>query len=348
MNHSNRNCNSSIREVIYRGHKAVEIESKQMKLIILPELGAKIVSLQFLATEKEWLVGSGPKELLKVDYGSEFVAADVSGWDECFPGIIAGEYPNEGMYQGRMIPDHGELWSVPWDAHTDGGALVCTVMGRQLPYQFTRKISVIDEHTLRLEYEVANLCKEPLSVFWAAHPLFIGTEYTQICLPNEVSSILCVDGGQALKTGQRYPWPEGNGSRTYPDLADAPTLQRRLDQLGPATARDARKFYVEGEIPEGWAGLYESNNGNYLVLEWDTEAIPYLGIWIDEGVYNPNPVCALEPTNGYYDSLSEANQHEKLLTIMPEDTARWSLSLTLGNGSLDEMYGGEGREKGRV
>ncbi len=34
--------------------------------------------------------------------------------------------------------------------------------------------------------------------------------------------------------------------------------------------------------------------------------LPYLGIWFDRGAYSREPVIALEPSTGYYDSLATA------------------------------------------
>jgi len=101
--------------------------------------------------------------------------------------------------------------------------------------------------------------------------------------------------------------------------------------MGSISAKDSRKFYVNSPIHEGWAGLYESNNGNYLSLEWSPEDLPYLGIWVDEGEYLEQPVCALEPCNGFYDSLDEASKQGKFIVIKPNHTNNWHLDVSLGS-----------------
>jgi galactose mutarotase-like enzyme len=312
-----------VKESVYKGWRAFTFESGRMRVTVIPELGGKIVSLVWKPTGKEWLVDSGNRSLGKVDYASSFEDADVSGWDECFPTVIACEYPHDGAYKGRLMPDHGELWSIAWHAEVLDGRLVCTAQGRELPYDFSRTMHLRDDNTLRMEYSVTNRGNEPLSVFWCVHPLFAVTEQTRILLPEENKKVLCVDGGKALESGRLYDWPAGDGR-----------FHQRLDRIGPVSALDSRKFYVEGPLSQGWTGLYESDSGEYIKLEWSPEELPYLGIWINEGNVTEKAICALEPCNGYYDSLAEAARQDKLIRIAPRAVTSWDLVVRLGCGSI--------------
>lgn len=311
--------NIRIEKSAYRTFPSFVMESEQVRLTVVPELGGKIVSLLYKPTDKEWLIDSGPRELKKAAYGSDYISADVSGWDECFPTIVACEYPVEGEYYGRPMPDHGELWSVPWESSVEGEVLRGNVAGMELPYLFARELMFVDEATLRFSYSVKNAGEEILSVFWTVHPLFAATERTRIVLPRELSELLCVDGGRALKQGKRYRWPEGDGA-----------LPRPLDRLGSPAEVDSRKFYAERRMEQGKAALRESDTGEYVAMEWSVRQLPYFGFWIDEGQYTGYSVCALEPCNGYYDSLAEAVKQGKELRIAPQETASWQLEIRLG------------------
>jgi len=306
----------------YKGFDALRLSSANVSLIVVPELGAKIVSLRDLSTGKEWLLDSGPRSLGPVGYGSDYIKADLSGWDECFPTINACPYPEEGPYKDRSLPDHGELWSVPWQAQSGDGTIRCSVEGRALPYAFRREIALIDDNAFRFDYSVENTGRETIAAFWTAHPLFAVTERTRIELPDGVKELLCVDGGKAMEKGARYAWPNGNG--------DGDGGSRKLDRIGPPSARDSRKFYSEAALPRGQAILRESDTGERISLAWSTEELPYFGFWIDEGEHTGASVCALEPCNGYYDSLTEAARQDKLLRIAPGESASWSLEVRIG------------------
>lgn len=312
-----------IKESVYKGWSAFTLESASMRVIVIPELGGKIVSLEWKPTGKEWLVDSGERSLGKVDYASSFETADVSGWDECFPTIVACEYPLDGAYKGRLMPDHGGIWSIPWEAEVRDGRLVCKVQGRELPYEMSRTMKLRDDNTLQMQYSVTNRGDEALSVFWCAHPLFAVTEQTRILLPEANKKVICVDGGKSLESGRIYDWREGYVS-----------FHQRLDRIGPVTAIDSRKFYIEGPLAQGWTGLYESDSNEFIKLEWSPEELPYLGIWINEGKVTEKAICALEPCNGYYDSLSVAASQDKLIRIAPGTVTSWDLVVRLGCGPM--------------
>jgi hypothetical protein len=90
-------------------------------------------------------------------------------------------------------------------------------------------------------------------------------------------------------------------------------------------------------LAHGWAGLYEQNSGDFLTLGWSPQQVPYLGVWIDEGNFNDRAVCALEPSNGFYDNLSEAIRRGSTLFVKPGTVAAWRLDVRLGCGSREEM-----------
>ncbi|QJD87326.1 hypothetical protein [Cohnella herbarum] len=312
--------NIRIEKSVYRTFPSYEMESGLVRLTVVPGLGGKIVSLLYKPTGKEWLIDSGSRKLAAVPYGSNFIQADVSGWDECFPTIVACEYPEEGEYFGRKLPDHGELWSVPWEIDPVDGRLAGRVDGIALPYRFSRDLAFSNESTLRMSYSVENTGDEALTVFWTAHPLFAATEHTRIVLPEGLDELLCVDGGKVLEKGKRYSWPHGDGGLTRP-----------LDRIGPRTALDSRKFYAEQALTQGLAVLRENDTGEYVEMAWSKEQLPYFGFWIDEGEHTGYSVCALEPCNGYYDSLTEAVKQGKHLRIAPGEIAGWNLDVRFGN-----------------
>ncbi|MHB8276843.1 MAG: hypothetical protein ACYDIA_04225 [Candidatus Humimicrobiaceae bacterium] len=46
-------------------------------------------------------------------YGSTYVKAECAGFDEIFPTIDECFYVTY-PWKGIPIPDHGEVWSIPW------------------------------------------------------------------------------------------------------------------------------------------------------------------------------------------------------------------------------------------
>lgn len=312
-----------ISQDVFHGLAAWRLESELLRVVIVPQCGGKIVSLYDKRAGFEWL--AQPRTPLKpAPYGSVFVEQDMSGWDETFPTIDACSYPVEGQYLGRLIPDHGELWSLPWErVELRTEKLFLSVNGRALPYRFWRIAWLEQPDCLCLDYSVQNTGMEPIQTLWAAHPQFAATVDTQIILPETAGAVINVIPGPIWgAAGARHPWPEAVA-------ADGSAW--RLDRVGPAERRDFRKFYLPPEQPVSWAGIDMLGRGCSLRMHWQTTEVAYLGIWVDEGAINSAAVVALEPANGFYDSLTLAIENKRAMQLEPGETQTWSLKVSISN-----------------
>ncbi len=309
-----------IKSISFKESDAILMESEAIKLILLPQSGGSIVSLQYKETGKEWLVETIGEGIRQSSYNDTFSEAMMHGWDECFPTIDACSYPLPGHYNDVHLPDHGELWSVPWTYRMTEHSLIMETKGQALPYSFTRTIRFIDAQTLKFSYSVINHSNESITAFWCAHPLFSATEHTQIRIPPELEQVICVVGGKRYAQGRSYNWNQ----QEVDDNGIA------IDRLATIAAQDSRKFYADGHFATGQAGLHELNTGEYVQLQWSVKELPYFGLWINEGHYNEKLMVALEPCNGYYDSLEEAHRRGKALTLEPNKAVKWSFDVKLG------------------
>jgi galactose mutarotase-like enzyme len=226
-----------------------------------------------------------------------------------------------------VLPDHGEVWTLPWDVMAGDNWLALAVQGRALPYQLTRTMSLPDAATLRLDYTVVNNGGAPFAALWAAHPQFVATPATAIRLPDVVESVLAVQPiADWAPIGTPLDWPV---TRT----PDAARLQ--LDRVTTADAHTSRKVYTHPDQAVGWAMLTETDCGHWLRMAWDPAQIPYLGIWVDEGQYNPALTVALEPSTGFYDSLVWAVDNARIPVLKPGERLDWSLTVAIGQQEPD-------------
>jgi len=306
----------------WHAQPAWALEDEAARVVIVPALGAKIVSIYDKHTAYEWLVG--PQRPLKpVVYGSSFIAQDMSGWDEMFPTINACDYPLPGEYAGGFLPDHGEVWSLPWQVESQGATgLVLRVDGVALPYCLRRRAALVSPGSLLLEYQLENTGVASFAYLWAAHPQFVAGEHTAIVLPESATQVVNVLPGEV--------WGAAGGIYTWPRPHSKDGRLWELERIRSADHHDCRKFYLPPEAPVPWAALVNQQLGCSLRLEWSPAELPYLGIWVDEGTYNPKPVVALEPSNGYYDSLEVAIHNQRVPIIEPGTRHAWSLVVRLG------------------
>jgi galactose mutarotase-like enzyme len=307
------------------GLPAWTLESAQLRVTTVPEMGAKLVSIFDRQVQHEWLLSPGNRPFEPVPYGAVFVDQDMSGWDEMFPTINACPYPVAGPYAGNLLPDHGEVWPLAWEVvQAEAGVLKLSVSGRALPYRLSRAMSLVDARTLRLDYEVTNTGDEPLVSLWTAHPQFSVGPDTEIHLPPEIRQVVNVlETEEWGDVGSCHAWPEATTQQRQPF---------RLDRIGPATEHRCRKFYLLPEQPVSWAELRETQTGAWLRLGWNPDEVPYLGIWVDEGTYNPEPTVALEPSTGFYDSLELAWQNRRAPTLPAGGRLAWHLTVQIGAG----------------
>ena len=300
----------TLRDVVWRGEPGIALISDEIEVVVLPRRGAKIASLRYPRTQREWLEQPAGELGTPPGYGSGFTDAPMFGWDEMVPTIISCLYP-DGQYQGTPLPDHGEVWTLPWETGPAGEALVCSTEGRVLPYRMTRTMRV-DGSRLQMAYELAATESMPLWLLWAAHPQFVVEGHgTRIVLPPAVSQLVDVTPGRKPET---IRWPS-------PDAESSLGLPRGV----------GRKLYLPPDAPVGTAGLIDAD-GTWMRLTWDPTLVPYLGIWLDNGAYARHPVIALEPATGYYDDLTLAVSMERLTPIHPGQPRRWSIDVSLGSG----------------
>lgn len=302
----------------YKGFPGVALENGQLKLIVLPGLGAKIASLVYKPLNFE--VFSQPAEGIyrSAAYGDDFSCYDTSGADDMYPTIDPCSYPYPEN-QGRFLPDHGDLWSLPWRVAIRNGALFGEVEGKALPYVFTRTIS-LEGGKVHLNYEVSNTGDFPIYGLWAFHGLVSCDDKSQIVLPN-VAKVINVHDSQVLGSA--------GSMHDFPNTQDTRGREYRLDRIGSQSNKKTEKYYVSGPLTTGVAALTLNNNKLLYQLNFPNDHVPYLGIWINEGGFKDEYNCALEPATGYFDSPAVASKYSSLKPLLPGESQTWYLDIKL-------------------
>src|ERR1041385_8547677 len=86
-----------------QGFEVFILGSQEVEVAVVPELGARIISLKDLRTGREWLWHpAGGRKLFRNRAGDNFARSPLVGVDECLPTIA----PFSGQH--RVLPDQGE------------------------------------------------------------------------------------------------------------------------------------------------------------------------------------------------------------------------------------------------
>lgn len=294
---------------------AYQLETPALRMIVVPQLGARIVSLYDRVRGHEWLAQPRQAPAAETPYAATYAEYGLFGWDEMFPTIDVCTLPETSGFGGVALPDHGEVWALVWRVEqADDQALTLSVQGRALPYTFTRKI-VADGDGLALRYMVRNLSDRPLPYLWTAHPSLAVPADTQLTFAQPVDQVALV--AAAPNTGLQpgvVPYPAAGG------LA--------LDTLRALSAESFRKWYLQPEARVTACAVVTPGGGPRLSLTW-SDTLPHFGVWMDEGVVFPvAPIMTPEPSSGFYDSLSRCLQTGHVSWVGAHGVAEWWMKVS--------------------
>lgn len=309
---------------------AVTLDNGILRVVTIPERGGKICSIWRHASGREFLLQPREPErwLRRPGYGDSFEDYDTGGFDECMPTIAACRYPEE-PFRGHVLPDHGELWPVPWDCRAESDAIIVSAAGRSLPYRLSRSLT-LEGNALLLEYEASNLSDSPLRFLWVAHALLSVEPGSQIFLPREIRELeVSWSKDERLgKAGERCCWPiakERTGQVTALNLVALPT------------SNTADKLFTS-RLSWGFCALFHPKTNESISFHFDPALLPYIGLWICQGGWPTGRpakhfTVGLEPCNGRPDSLAEAIRRDECGLLAARETKRWWLRVEIASGT---------------
>lgn len=295
------------------GFRVLTLSSAELTLSMVPELGGRIISLRHHPTDRQWLFRPREERLRRCRPGESFADSSHIGIDECIPTVGACEF------QGRALPDHGSAWTEVWtvdEAMLRQGRLRTTVdlPGSQL--RFARTVSLRGEE-VTFDYEVTTRSDQSEPFLWCFHPLFTLEPGDHLSLPGDVD-LLQVEAVRGMPNVARQAWI------SWP----SPAPGVRLDDLQLNSSGDPGYLKVfTRPLQEGWARLVNRESGARLELRWDARRQNTLGLWLTRGGYRDWHHLAVEPCGGAPDSLSEAYARGRFLTVRPEESSTWRLTL---------------------
>ena len=311
-----------IRKGTYLRRRSVIMDNGTLSLVLLPAFGFKMASLCYKPTGFESLFQPATQSYKKPTPGACFEKYDTSGCDDLLPTIDDCAYPGS-EYQGARLPDHGEVWARSWSVSIIDDTVKGTVELNCLPMIFTRTVSFDSEHTVRFDYIAQNLGTSPLRFMWALHPLNVLKKDTKLLLPKGSRKVLSVRQGRAPGYAEKEIDFGSSGLSVPYSIGRGHTC----------------KFYVNTPLEVGCAGLYYPQDKLALIYRFDPVELPYLGVWINTGGFKNEENIAIEPSNGFYDSLGRAVSNNTAPAIPPGADIRWSLKIDLKPALLKELSG---------
>lgn len=269
------------------GLQVIEIENEFLRLVVFPEVGAKIWQIQYkpLAADLLWnnpSVPPAPQPLY-----SSYDDTWSGGWDELFPNDEAGEL------LGFSLPDHGELWTTAWAAvpFEDGDAKGLRMRCATPVTHFLVEKTLIlrpSSPVLEIQYRLTNRGTSDFPFLFKLHPAFAVSANHRLAFPSMTVRRETEFPGTLGQAPLTFPWPLATiGNKTL-DLRHVP------DERSGAV-----HFFYGTELAGGWCGVTDQARGLAAGLRFDPEVLSSCWLFATHGGWRDLNVAVLEPATGY-------------------------------------------------
>jgi len=320
-----------VKELSWNGFPAIQIGNSRVRAIVVPTLGARIVSLMHRnesGQEREWLWSNPYLEPQLPDFGAPYWQDfDLGGWNECFPSVASTHFPS-GPWEGSQVPECGELWCQPWKAKvtaSDAEAELRTVTyGVRFPYRFERIIHIRkDDPSLSISYTVNNLTIFPFNFLWSAQPVFDVRPGMSLSLGVQETTVYYSEGGRFGHLGSMQMWPTLQAiDDDFIDLSEFPPRETNM----------AVKLFAKA--PKS-ISLRDPQINSELTFDFSAGDISHLCLWLNFGGWSGTAKRAkyynviVAPCIGAFDDLQLAVNHFKEYGIIqPKNLKAWKINIS--------------------
>ena len=304
----------------YRGLRAVVLENNLLRVVVLPEAGAKIWQITYKPLDADLLWNNPRIPPARLASNPRYDDVWSGGWDELFPNdevsVIAGE----------VYPDHGELWTTAWDAEPLLGGDRAGVRLRCItPISAIEVEKVIwlcpNQSRIEFEHHFTNRGTGPFPFLWKLHPAMAVSPRHRIDFPPMKVALEPAFPGTLAGAAGIGQWPFVKTAASEVDLR----------RVMPVEARQLYFFYGT-DMKGNWCALTNSENGLACAWQFDPEVFRCCWLFATYGGWRSYNVAVLEPCTGYplsFEAMKAAGRHRSLA---PGETLKTSVQFLVQEG----------------
>jgi len=293
----------------YKDISGIAVETEYLRAVYLPEFGGKLASLVYLPSTAELLAQASGKEYLPLSMTSSYVESECSAFDDMFPNID----PQDGGY-----PCHGEVCRGEHMAEADENGLSLHYDSVLLPFTFEKTVTESHDGGLKISYRIINNSEKTLPCLWAGHIMLAASEGGRVIIPGyEQQDDIPVEISFDEKN-------EFGSSGTVTMLSEEMLCSKPYSPDG-----NAYKFYLINPISDGRIYYTRPDLGLKIGFKTDAEKVPYLGIWMNNGIFKGMYNAAVEPCTAPFDNPDKAVSHGYRAELGQGETLEFSMSFTV-------------------
>ena len=269
----------------YKDRPALQVATKTLTALILPEDGGKLASVRSNRDGFEFLCQNPALDYARLAYDGSYIDSECASWDDMFP-TIDPYTPEAGEYAGVTYPDHGEVCRLPLTVTFEGESAVLSCTSRLFAVDFEKKITPEADGALALTYTIRNHGREDFPYIWAAHCMLVGTDDLRVETPYSADAPVSYTFG--------------------PEDRDTLPRDRMLGRDSDRTV--SYKFYYEEPTDGGFLRAVYTESGHAFEMDYRDSAtvLPYVGLWINNGNFKGYRNFALECASAPFDAPHKA------------------------------------------
>lgn len=303
----------------YRDLQVLRLENDLLQADFFPMLGAKCWRLLHKPSGEQLLWHHPRLEPRSVQIGASYDDNFCGGWDELFPNDAPGEF------EGTPYPDHGELWSQPWDWRvvSDGGEEVSVrfTLGSVCTPSIVEKTVTLraGESKLRFAHSIRNVGAAPFHFLWKLHPALCISGSHVLDVPARRAVIVHPEWTRCPPSMTEFPWPTarlpGGGKIDF----------RQVPPAGSGT----RDFLYLVDLTDGWCALTDTDGGIGFGLAFPKSVFTSVWVFLTNGGWRGLDCIVLEPCTAWPKNLDDALARSQIARLAPGSTLKAAVIATV-------------------
>jgi len=313
-----------ITEASLRNFATVTLQNDSLRVMIIPALGGRIWELEDRLRGRQWIWHRDDVPLQAVPPGSNYDDAWAGGWEELFP----NDAPT--TFEGRLLPDHGEWWTLPWRASTAPGPasadLVLSASCKAVRADCTKEITLSPTAPeLTIRYRIRSREQKPFHFLFKQHLPVAINPACRLVLPGGRVEPVDPDFSGLLPGPSAFEWPVMESGEMRVDMREIPP---------PSSA--TQEFVYVSRLVDGWCGVMDQQAGASLRMSFDLATLPFVWLFLSYGGWRGLYTAVLEPCSNLPKDLDSAVASGRSASLAPDEEFTTSVTVVLGGNEAME------------
>ena len=289
------------------------LRSPYLTVGVDPARGLSITSVVGVDGD-EWLFFDPARGPRQVAAGTAYDDVWRGGFEELFP------CDAPGRFDGRELPDHGELWREPFEVVQQDAM---HIFGRRacdsVPATVEKRIALMtDRPVARIAYRVTNTSDVVLRFLFKLHAAMRVEAGDELLLAGGTVTAVAPGFGP-LADAAPLAWP---ARRTH--TGEALDLSRVR-----ASDEGFREFVYVSDLPAGWCGVRRRRTGSKFRLRYPRDVFSHCWLFITYGGWRGYHTVVLEPCTNWPKDLAAAAQRGRCASLGPGEWLNATIELSV-------------------